>query len=263
MKILQISDLHGMEAGCKFNKPDPLDRLSKAVEHINHYHGDASFCAITGDIADSGTVVAYQTIKLILDDLIIPYYPIIGNHDLRRPFLKVFSNTPFENGFIQYRIDMAKYVFLFLDTVKENHGNGELCKQRMTWLENQIKTIDRRQPVVIFMHHPPFSIALPWMDSIMLDNGQAFYEIIKDQSVGYIFFGHIHRPAHGIWRQIPYASIRSVGHYQISPHNKQGRKFPVTEESPMYSVISFLDDQIHVDLMDFTNDKVVQKNSIF
>ena len=257
MKILQLSDLHGVAPNLKIGEIDPIMRLNRAVEHINRYHSDARFCAITGDIAESGSALAYRTIKQILDQLKMPYFPIVGNHDLRQPFLDEFTNTPTNHGFIQYRVVIDKTVFLFLDTLKEGHHHGELCNQRRQWFEEQIKAIEPGQQIIIFMHHPPFSVKLPWMDSIMLKNSQAFYDMIKGQPVAYLFFGHIHRPAFGIWHCVPYASSRCIGHYQVSPHNEQEFDFPMNQESPMYSVINLNNNQIHVDMMDFLNDKVV------
>ena len=257
MKILQLSDLHGVNPNDKIGKVDPQERLKKAVEHINHYHSDASFCAVTGDIADTGSPLAYKTIKKLLDTLAMPYYPIVGNHDLRPAFLAEFTNTPSENGFINYRIDCDNTTFLFLDTLRVNHDGGEFCNQRRQWLQNQIKQIDADKQVVIFMHHPPFSVMLPSMDTIMLKNGQAFYDVIKHRQIDYLFFGHIHRPASGSWNNIPYASSRSIGHYQISPQNQDGLIFPMNLESPMYSVINLLDSQIHIDMIDFLNDKII------
>ena len=119
MKILQLSDIHGVDSSQKVGNLDPVARLSRAVEHINRHHSDASLCAVTGDIANNGSAIAYKAVKQALDKLKMPYYPIVGNHDLRRPFLDVFSDTPTENGFIQYRLDQGNYVFLFLDTLKE------------------------------------------------------------------------------------------------------------------------------------------------
>ncbi len=171
----------------------------------------------------------------------------------------MFTTISTENCFIQYRINIDNTVFLFLDTVIENHDHGELCTQRVKWLEEQLENIAPGQQLILFMHHPPLSVSLPWMDAVMLNNSQIFYDIIKDHRIGYVFFGHVHRPVHGIWRGIPYASSRSIGQYQISSHNEQAYRFPVNRESPMYSVISLLNGQIHIDLMDFTNDKVVEQ----
>lgn len=257
MKILQLSDLHGVDPSDKIGNIDPLKQLKKAVEHINHYHSNASFCAVTGDIADTASPLAYKSAKKLLDTLTMPYYPIVGNHDSRQPFLAEFTNTPTDNGFINYRVDSDNNVFLFLDTLKENHHDGELCNQRRQWLQNQLEQIGSDKQIVIFMHHPPFSVMMPWMDGIMLKNNQAFYDIIKDRQIAYLFFGHIHRPASGSWNNIPYASSRSIGHYQISPHNEEGFDFPMNQESPMYSVIHLSDNQIHIDMIDFLNDKVV------
>jgi 3',5'-cyclic AMP phosphodiesterase CpdA len=40
------------------------------------------YVIITGDITNSATVQQYQDLKNILDKLIIPYIPLMGNHDI-------------------------------------------------------------------------------------------------------------------------------------------------------------------------------------
>ena len=254
MKVVQISDLHIVDPGEKLGQIDSLQRLNQAIEHINIHHSDAAFCAVTGDIADTASPLAYQQAKKALDRLSVPYHVIIGNHDLRHPFLQSFSSTQTEHGFVNYRIEHADKVFIFLDTVKENHDHGEQCQQRKQWLKSELNKVGADRPIYIFMHHPPFGVNIPNIDSIMLEDPESFFHLIKEHPVKYIFFGHIHRPSNGVWHHIPYSSNRSIGHYQLCAYKTDEDGCPMNEESPMYSVISFFENQVHIDLQDYLND---------
>lgn len=58
--------------------------LRRSVNWINNHAEDKGikFVVITGDITDSGERSEFEKAKEILDDLVIPYVPIIGNHDI-------------------------------------------------------------------------------------------------------------------------------------------------------------------------------------
>jgi 3',5'-cyclic AMP phosphodiesterase CpdA len=60
------------------------DRLADVVTWINDNYEEENirFLVILGDIADSGEMSEFFRAKRILDDLEIPYFPIIGNHDV-------------------------------------------------------------------------------------------------------------------------------------------------------------------------------------
>jgi len=40
------------------------------------------FAFVTGDLTDSGEPLEFDTVRRELDALNIPYFPIIGNHDI-------------------------------------------------------------------------------------------------------------------------------------------------------------------------------------
>lgn len=84
-----LSDLHVGE-GC----PSPYDgsdncysvkNLQLAIARINNVVGPADGLKaifITGDITSSGELSQYQKARQLLDGLIIPYFPVMGNHDV-------------------------------------------------------------------------------------------------------------------------------------------------------------------------------------
>jgi 3',5'-cyclic AMP phosphodiesterase CpdA len=86
-----------------------------------------------------------------------------------------------------------------LDTVVPGHGHGEMCAQRLAWLEGRLAE-RRDQPTLVFMHHPPFSTGLADMDRINCRNGQAMSGVLRRvDNIERVVCGHHHRPITVRW----------------------------------------------------------------
>lgn len=140
------------------------ERLREVVEKINRYREvyDLRFVVILGDLTERGEFSAYEKLKEILDQLEIPYVPVLGNHDVwphtrgnnsmeasspigDRYFLEVFkeelenlrgsfSNFVIEDFpvfnpecncysyFVNYGFDLEGYHFVVLDFVNRRRN---------------------------------------------------------------------------------------------------------------------------------------------
>lgn len=74
-------------------------RLRKAVEWINQHASEKNikFVIISGDMTDSGEKSEFQMAKKILDELTVPYVPLIGNHDIW-PYVRYQNEAPYACG---------------------------------------------------------------------------------------------------------------------------------------------------------------------
>ena len=92
-------------------------------------------------------------------------------------------------------------------------------------------------PVYLFIHHPPFALGLPALDSMGLaDTGPFERAIAHARNLRHIFFGHVHRPVSGSWRGIPFSALRSTVH-QVPLDFETAAPVPYNHESPAYAVI--------------------------
>lgn len=236
MKFIHLSDLHLVSPGEKLWGFDPLQRLDACLADIVAHHRDASFCAISGDLAERGDVAAYQALKERLDRFAIPTYLALGNHDDRQNFFRVFSESPRdEAGFAQSAGDHDGFTVLTLDTLKGPPSSaGVYGEDRRAWLQKRLGEAGNK-PVLVFMHHPPFDIGHELMDLIKLEDGDGFHRLISGRNIKHIFFGHAHRPMSGQWRGIPFSAVPSLAH-QLP---LSGGSVPTvySDEPPMYAVV--------------------------
>src|SRR5205085_544472 len=80
-----------------------------------------------------------------------------------------------------------------LDTLVAGKHHGELCVERLEWLDRTLAAAPDR-PTVVIMHHPPFMTGIDYMDKYGLENPGALAEIIARHSqIERILCGHLHR----------------------------------------------------------------------
>lgn len=212
MKIIQITDIHFVAAGEQLFDSDPGARLEACLKDIVAHHADADLCVLTGDLAHHGQKSAYVRLRKALEILPMPVRLLIGNHDDRAAFREVFADAPVDDGgFIQSVLDVPAGRFVFLDTHRPDSHAGLYCDARKAWLRARLEEAGGR-PVYLFMHHHPFPVHLRSVDDLMLAGGEAFGDILAGHNIRHMFFGHVHRPIAGTWRDISFSTLRGLNH---------------------------------------------------
>ncbi len=243
MKFIHFTDPHLVAPGEKLHGIDPMQRMQECLKHIASNHKDASFCVITGDLADQGQPEAYQSLHDELAKFSLKTYLLLGNHDHRENFLKTFPNkTRDKKGFVQSSLQHETGDFLFLDTLDQGQHTGMYCEARQSWLSDHLSSAKDRD-VYLFMHHPPFAIGMPQLDSIALANGREFADIVgRHDQIKHLFFGHVHRPVTGSWRGIPFSTLFGTNH-QVALFFESVDVVPYSLEPPAYSVVLLGEDR--------------------
>lgn len=211
MKFIHLSDTHILAHDDYSRHPDGAATLRKVIGEINKYHSDAEICVITGDITHHGHTEQYEQAVAILGELAIPYILIPGNHDDRTAFKAAFPETPVDpNGFINHAAPFGGVRFVMMDSIVPGAHHGTLCENRLGWLRDELAA-HKGTPTFLFMHHPPFEMGLPFMDTIRLDTDHELAEIVKaNPQIKHMFFGHLHRPATGTWQGVPFLLAAST-----------------------------------------------------
>ena len=183
-----------------------------------------------------------------LQQLSIPYHPMVGNHDDRALFRRTLpvSDQTMDN-FIQYDIASEARHLLCLDTLKQGSDVGTFCSERTDWLRDKLQSAGN-MPVFLFMHHPPMDLGLPMQDMDKMENGQAFLDLLAQfDCVKHLFIGHVHRPITGSVRGIPFSTMRSVL-YQAPPPRPDWTwdTFTPAKEAPSIGILHIKDGSVQL-----------------
>jgi 3',5'-cyclic AMP phosphodiesterase CpdA len=194
MLIAQITDFHIKPRGrLAYRKVDTAGFLAAAVTELTRLDPAPDVVLATGDLVDFGLPEEYELLRELTAPLEAPFYLVPGNHDdrdnLRRAFPELFPRE----GFLQYAIDAHALRIVALDTLIPRQSGGELCAERLAWLDATLAAAPER-PTVVMMHHPPFLTGIRHMDAIGLTGRQGFAEVIaRHPQVERILCGHLHR----------------------------------------------------------------------
>lgn len=215
-RIIVFTDIHFSVEHLE-REINPVERLRSGLDHVSRHHRHASKVVITGDLTHKGDLASYRLLRETLDMYDLPIRLMIGNHDNRENFLKVFPETETDpSGFVQSVMDTATHRCLFLDTLDGppydyplSH-RGMLCDTRLAWLDRQLSSAGEK-PCIVFMHHHPHDVGFRAMDMIKLVNGEAFYDVLeRHANVAHISCGHVHRTISGHHRGIPFSVFKST-----------------------------------------------------
>ncbi len=217
MLICQVTDLHMCAPGrLAFGAIDTNAMADRAIAAIAAFDPMPQAVLVTGDVADSGAEAEYQAfLALVHRHLKVPVYVIPGNHDRREPLRRVLGALPGLQGgahFIQYVVDDLPVRLLMLDTLVVGENYGELCAERLDFLDRTLAAEPAR-PTLIAMHHPPFNCGIGFMDRDNLRNAGDFRAVLaRHPQVGRIVCGHVHRAITGRVADAPVVAAPSPCH---------------------------------------------------
>lgn len=178
MRIIQISDLHLTP---DFGTSYDINVWANTQKLLNRIKEEkADLLVVNGDICcDTGDENTYKEVKVLLDQLPFPYEVIAGNHDDAKLVSRVFYGDE-DHTFFEKRIQDVP--LLFLDT-----STYELTEPQWQYLmSNPI-------PSIIFMHHPPMIMGVPFMDvKHPLKDIEKFQNLLnRSFNKFFVFSGHI------------------------------------------------------------------------
>lgn len=217
MIIVHLTDLHLRPVGLAAYRCAETNMLTeralRAVRGLT-YKPDAII--ISGDLTNNGLACEYAVFSEMLARLITaPVYVIPGNHDERRMFKQSLAHFPGvaeHPTFVQYAIDDHDIRLIMLDSVIPGEGAGELCAERLAWLDATLSAQPHR-PSIVVLHHPPFSCGSLVMDRIMLRDSAAFASVIaRHRQVQRILCGHHHRSMNAMVAHCVACVAPSVAH---------------------------------------------------
>jgi 3',5'-cyclic-AMP phosphodiesterase len=252
MLLAQITDTHILAPGKLYHSPHraiPADAapgwsyidtaacLKRAVAALNALDPCPDAVAVTGDLVDHGAAEEYAHLRELLAPLAMPAYLILGNHDSRDGLRAAFGADGYlpAEGFLHYAIDDFPLRIVALDTNIPGQHPGELCAERLHWLDRTLAAAPGK-PTVVMMHHPPFNTAIEHMDQAGLQNPSSFAEIIgRHPQVERILCGHLHRQIDRRFAGTVAGTAPSTAH-QLALDINPGAPAEFTFEPPGYQL---------------------------
>ena len=199
-KFALFADIHITEKNIHY-----LDRFKDDVIQLG-----IDFFVITGDLTDNGLDAEHILCQNNLQDIGIPYYVTIGNHDL-------YQKNGWElwveyYGSSCYSINFSSHLkIIFLDS-----ASGLIGKTQFIWLENELK--NKPAFTVVASHFPIYNGLSPSI--YRLTSAEERYKLIsllKDYKVNAYVSGHYHTFKH--------AKFAGIDHFIVGsmyPHKLDG-----------------------------------------
>lgn len=194
-RVVQISDCHLFsDPAEELRGVQPHQAVLAALQHVTEHEGGCDFLVISGDLAHDEAKPTYQMLREMLGSWVPRCRLIPGNHDDREFMHEIFSEiVPAGQEAVCFEEDLPGWRMIGLDSHVPGEVPGELSAAQWEWLAERLAE-NQEQPTILFMHHPPFSVASPWLDGIALREGERFMDLVgKMPQVRVVCCGHVHQ----------------------------------------------------------------------
>jgi 3',5'-cyclic-AMP phosphodiesterase len=184
-RVVQLSDCHLLrDSSAAYRGEDADGWLARVVEVCRGLKPDG--VVLSGDVAEDGSVEAYQRVVEMLDGLAERIAWLPGNHDERSIMNKVFEPAGFHAGPV---LDWGGWQIVLLDSAWPGHPEGHLDDERL----QPLNELDDEQPALVFIHHQPLPVGAPWIDELGLMKPERLWRRLEHSPVRAVAFGHVHQ----------------------------------------------------------------------
>jgi len=236
LSILQITDPHilpGLDETFLGINTEHYFHAVLELAFAEHHHFD--FILLTGDLAQHPCPASYRRILNSLEVYNTPCICLPGNHDDYQLMLQIFNT-----GRVSCRkqVLLDNWQLICLNSQIPEAPGGRLSKQELLFLEDCL-TNNPNHHALIAVHHHCLETKSAWMDTMMIENSQELWAIIKQYpQPKAITTGHIHQVM-----DITTGGVRVLGTpstcFQFKPDSKI---FSLDSSAPGYRLIKLYAD---------------------
>jgi concanavalin A-like lectin/glucanase superfamily protein/calcineurin-like phosphoesterase family protein len=198
--------------------------LADAVRDTNLLEPD--FVMTVGDLVNGYNqtpkwIEQMHEFKGIMDELLCPWFPVAGNHDVYwrgpgKPEGEHEQNYEMHFGPLWYGFTHKNSGFIVLYTDEGDPATGEknfskpsankMSPEQLAWLKETLGKFSGLDHVFVFLHHPR------WIGGNYTNTWEPVHEALVDAgNVTAVFAGHIHRMRYDAKDGIEYVTLATVG----------------------------------------------------
>ncbi len=187
--VIQVSDPHLFATPEREMRGVNTDvSLRRVLEKVQQEAGD--ILLLTGDLVQDETPAGYERLKSYVDGLGLPAFAIPGNHD--DPMLLEQALTDSRSQVCGHTT-VANWCIVLLSSCLAESARGRLSDQELTRLEETLKRFSDKH-VMIVLHHHPIPMQSTWLDTVGLENSEAFWQVVdRHNNVRCVTWGHVHQ----------------------------------------------------------------------
>lgn len=204
--LAHVSDPHLGAGETVYGTVRADDHLTTVMEQVISHRPRAII--VTGDIADTADVSAYERARRIIGDAASSAAAevvwVMGNHDSRVPFARtlldadvVDPDEPLDRVLL-----LGGLRLIVLDTTIPGYHDGQLRSSQLEWLGQQLSE-PAPEGTILAMHHPPTPTHLPLAALIELADQHLLADVVRGTDVRGILAGHYHYSCHTTLAGIP------------------------------------------------------------
>lgn len=235
LRIIQLTDSHLRReaAGCLLGM-NTRESLAAVIDCVKVAQPNPDLIIASGDIAQDGSVQAYEHFAERLSEFCCPSYWFAGNHDDATSLTAVAK----ERSAMRRAEVYGKWLLVFMNSAVQGQVYGRMQQADLQWLHDL--TISHPDKfILISFHHHPIDIQSAWLDAIGLKNRCEFFAAIADsKQIKAVLFGHIHQSFDRKVDDIRYLASPSTC-IQFAPLSPG---FRIDNQAPGYRWLELYDD---------------------
>jgi Icc protein len=245
--VAHFSDPHLLADGQRqYGVVDPEPYLKLALARLERLDPAPQALVFTGDLADKAEPAAYARLR----DLVEPAAErfgaqvvwVMGNHDERAPYAAGLFDSVNEGP--QDRVyDVDGLRIIALDTSVPGYHHGDLTKDQLRWLADELAT-PAAHGTLLALHHPPIPVPmLAAAEIIELVDQHLLADVISGTDLRGILGGHFHFSTYSTFAGVP-VSVASATCYTSDP-------------APLERFVSGVDGHQAITMLHLYDDRIV------
>lgn len=191
LNVLQITDSHlyADPSRCLLGI-NTLETFDQILGQALAESGRPDLILATGDLVHDASDSGYKRLLGRFKLTEIPTYCLPGNHDQPGKMQQLLNQ---DNVHYTASVQAKGWSLIFLDSTIPGSDGGRINSEQMAVLKQLLET-HAEKPTLVCMHHHPLPVGSRWMDTMVLERPEPFFDLISSHpQVKGILCGHIHQ----------------------------------------------------------------------